>query len=402
MKKRKVHRTAKPIICLFTVCCILILSVMSGSALDSGCVRFTVRQVFDTTLPDADNTFEYSLTPLDYDAPMPSASENGEYRFSVSGSDTFTTDEISFTDIGEYHYQLRELIGDRREGYTYDEKVYDIVVVVRNTTEGLESIVYFLNKDGYKEPELLFINSYSDSQNVVKDHLTGTKVIEGDPAEEENFVFYLKPASNACPMPDGSDISGKTMFVKGAGSFDTGEIEFSADGIYRYTLFEEDTKIKDYVFDKTVYNITYTVVTEGGRRIIRSCVVSADGKDVNQIVFKNVYNAPTSPTGEIQPTEAEQQDKTEATLPTSPDATERKTSGLISSIAGMGKSDSTGSGPKTGDPIDLVIIVTVMSIALIVLVILLIFKKKDEDDKDDENKKIGKRKSHSDRLNDHV
>lgn len=197
MKKRKVHRTAKPIICLLAVCCILILSVMSGSALDSRCVRFTVQQDLNTTLPDADNTFEHSLAPLDYGTPIPSASENGGNRFSVSGSDTLSADDL-------------------------------------------------------------------------------------------------------------------------------------------------------------------------------------------------------------QPAEAEQTDKTGVTLLTSPDVAKRRASGVISSIFGMEKADSSVSVPKTGDPIDLVIIVTVMCIALIVLVILLITKKKDEDDKDDENKKIGKRKSHSDRLNDHV
>lgn len=120
--------------------------------------------------------------------------------------------------------------------------------------------------------QVLFTNTYS-VQPVTSGTLTGKKVFEGRSWENgDSFTFFLTPFNN-CPLPDGYDAAdGITVSAPDAAggkeaTFEFGAIEFTAPGLYRYTVYEKEPDNDGYLpgvtYSRALYRIAFLVEDTG-------------------------------------------------------------------------------------------------------------------------------------------
>ncbi|WP_297568772.1 Spy0128 family protein [uncultured Faecalibaculum sp.] len=106
----------------------------------------------DSSLKPED-TFTYELTALD-GAPLPAQATDGKVSFVLKGSETKSFD-IVYEHPGLYQYELKQIVPEKKEGYTYDETVWTARVYVTNATNGglIADVLLPLNTQGQKANE---------------------------------------------------------------------------------------------------------------------------------------------------------------------------------------------------------------------------------------------------------
>lgn len=62
--------------------------------------------VLQSIIPDKDCTVNYTLTAENAACPMPEGSDNGIYRFSLKGSQSYMIPSVTVTEQGRWHYTL--------------------------------------------------------------------------------------------------------------------------------------------------------------------------------------------------------------------------------------------------------------------------------------------------------
>ena len=86
---------------------------------------------------NVNNSFEYRLTAVD-GAPLPEEASGGYYSFVLTGNASGNLNlHFPFTKPGYYNYLVKANIPSRQEYYSYDEKTYDVMIMVVNTASGL-------------------------------------------------------------------------------------------------------------------------------------------------------------------------------------------------------------------------------------------------------------------------
>ena len=124
-----------------------------------------------------------------------------------------------------------------------------------------------------------------------------TKKITGvTPSRSESFSFTLVPDPKAegyqsFPMPEGSANGKKTVSIQGAGTTSFGAIKFTDPGKYIYKVYEENTGIAGYTYDKTTYYLIYDVTRQDDQVAITASLCDADYNPKGEIVFTNKYTS---------------------------------------------------------------------------------------------------------------
>lgn len=121
-----------------------------------------LHQVFTYGETPPQDSFAYTLQS-EAGAPLPEGATGDIYRFQVTGTDTATIGPITYFRPGIYRYQVQQVI-EAREGYTYDDARYTVVVEVKNTADGgLSATVDMpVNRDGFKVERMTFEHTYHD------------------------------------------------------------------------------------------------------------------------------------------------------------------------------------------------------------------------------------------------
>lgn len=120
-----------------------------------------------------------------------------------------------------------------------------------------------------------FTNTYNVEPELwpTNDDLKGIKELSGRQwSENDVFAFFISPYNNA-PLPKNYDADAGVIVDKpdteggSAASFDFGTIEFTAPGVYRYTVFEKEPENNEYLpgmsYSRALYRIVVTVVDNG-------------------------------------------------------------------------------------------------------------------------------------------
>ncbi len=120
-----------------------------------------------------------------------------------------------------------------------------------------------------------FVNTYNVTPVTfpTSGTLQGTKVLEGRSwAAGDSFRFFILPYNNA-PLPSGFDaVNGITVTDPdtaggNTATFDFGHIEFTAPGVYRYTIYEAEPDANDYLpgmsYSRALYRLVVNVVDSG-------------------------------------------------------------------------------------------------------------------------------------------
>jgi len=162
---------------------------------------------------------------------------------------SFTFKAITYDQVGEYHYTVKEVAGNTR-GIGYDNRVLSVTVTV---TDAEANLVAEANKT---PGQLQFSNTYTPDPATVT--FSGTKTLEGGDLEAGMFTFLLYET-------DGSfDITGKdpkaTADNGEDGSFKFSRIRYENTGTYFYVIVEDlSDPLTGIVYDKTHHKLMVQV-----------------------------------------------------------------------------------------------------------------------------------------------
>lgn len=117
-----------------------------------------------------------------------------------------------------------------------------------------------------------------------------TKVVKGNPDNAAEFRFTLKAENATNPMPEGSVNGQKTITIKGSGTKEFGQWEFTEPGTYKYTVSEVNTGERGYKYDTTIYTLTYKVFFKEGNLSVNETVTDQYGNSAEKIVYVNEYS----------------------------------------------------------------------------------------------------------------
>lgn len=154
------------------MCLVLPLPIQASESIAS--VAIPVEQKISILHERPDNqTFEYVLKPLDASNPMPT--NDSEYTFKMTGSETKLLDKITYVHAGIYSYELSFVEPEKVDGYTYDQQTYRVDVYVANTGDnGLTPSIVIQHAQG-KCDSALFKHVY-DKKIVSQGTNTSTEL----------------------------------------------------------------------------------------------------------------------------------------------------------------------------------------------------------------------------------
>ncbi len=111
----------------------------------------------------ADNNFDYQITAADAASPMPSDASGGVYYFSLKGTASGNLAlNINYTKPGYYHYTVKGNVASPKEGYTYDNHVYTMMIMVVRGSNGLQvGAITIQDEDLAKYDSLQFKTGYT-------------------------------------------------------------------------------------------------------------------------------------------------------------------------------------------------------------------------------------------------
>ena len=236
-----------------------------------------VKKTVDGNVPagkDADFRFELKLTKAE---PADGLKLNGAVmtdqdvlETEVTGENTGTFDEITFTRAGTYSFQITEVTGEDTEGYSYDDHIWTLEVKVKDRGGKLdiESKTYTQTEKGKptgvtSEDQAEFTNTYDPKETTYTPQIR--KEITGDRrSEDQVFDFTLTPddknpagASLKAPDMDNTSVTGEDI-----ARFST--ITFTEAGTYRFDLSEEKGTEAGYTYDESEWELEIEVKDQGG------------------------------------------------------------------------------------------------------------------------------------------
>ena len=111
------------------------------------------------------NSFEYRLTAVN-GAPLPDEASGGYYSFVLTGNASGNLNlHFPFSKPGYYNYQVKSNITDRQQYYSYDEQTYNLMIMVVNSSDGLDVGAMTIQDSSLaKYSELPFSMSYNQPQ----------------------------------------------------------------------------------------------------------------------------------------------------------------------------------------------------------------------------------------------
>lgn len=149
----------------------LVFAGVTASAAQTASVSIPVSQIFKNGSSESvDAAFTYRIAPKEVGNPMPENAKDG--TFTMEGTKNLSLGPITFKRVGIYEYEVSQVIKSKNTGYTYDEKVYKVMVYVKNDdADGLRTELFLIKKDGDKDgskvESIEFSNSYQEQATVI-------------------------------------------------------------------------------------------------------------------------------------------------------------------------------------------------------------------------------------------
>ena len=282
------------------------------------------------------STFHYTVTPVDkasanklgipesgkvYETANVEADTPKTVSLVPAGGLTFTQNDAGKT----FTYTVSE-IKEKATGYTFDETVHTVRIVVADNGDSTLRVTTSVSKpgdDGKDELEgqwiypsdatstgvatVKFKNTYTVTEAATYTPSV-TKVVAGRDAEGK-FTFAMTAADDATKTAiDGGLITGSSM-SKGNGyteqkqtgedlkngehyQLDFSKLTFNKPGTYKFAINEvaANSGLGEWKYDQHVYTVTVTVTDEGGKLVAR-----ADGTTGSEgFIFTNSYSTSTS------------------------------------------------------------------------------------------------------------
>lgn len=237
----------------------------------------------------------------------------GSVYAAVEGAGHTSFAPIRFVKAGEYDFTIREL-DDGADGYTYDESIWNLHVVVEDVDSILTiTELTYRKADGTQSSEAaVFTNAYDSASVTWAPRLA--KKVEGEVPDgtDQTFEFVMEAADDygdCMTMPQD-----KTVTLDGAGEAAFDEITFQKAGTYSFKIHETEGKVEGFTYDPSVWTVTADVADEDGQLVVKSAVYRRDGSEeqsAQEAGFVNKYSRAVAANGRA----AQTGDDTDTTLP---------------------------------------------------------------------------------------
>ncbi len=236
----------------------------------------------------SDKTFTFNITASEENPDGAILPE--DKTATVTGAGTASFGNITFSKAGTYNFEIKETKG-KDTGYTYDESIWTLTVVVVDNDSQLEVQSYSYTKaDGTKSNDgAEFTNTYSVEPTEFTPKVS--KTVKGDTPSDKTFTFNIT-ASEENPENGAILPEDKTATVTGAGTASFGNITFSKTGTYNFEIKETKLEEAGYTYDESVWTLTVVVVDNESQLEVQSySYTKADGTTSNDgAEFTNTYN----------------------------------------------------------------------------------------------------------------
>ncbi|MCL1975424.1 MAG: hypothetical protein FWG61_04595 [Firmicutes bacterium] len=278
------------------IICLLPSGGVKARAADTAEVMLQVEQFFSESGAQAapGSTFSYLLSPLNnVNNPLPIGSGVAGYAFSVTGTAYRDIGPLSFTQEGFYTYEMKHTTAEQA-GYTYDMEVYKLEIMVESD---LTFTIVAWKKNNEKAGALEFWHSYNYQQGLLPSDPADmidpplVKTVSGLPPSDSVFTFRLSAQNQQNPMPAGSVNGVKIVKIAGAGQSSFGTWSYTEEGVYYYTVREENSGVAGYTYDNTVYTITDTVTAQNNKLVVERVVTNNSNRRVSSLSYINSYKS---------------------------------------------------------------------------------------------------------------
>ena len=236
----------------------------------------------------SDKTFTFNIVASEDN---PDGAEMPEDKTAtVKGAGRTNFNAITFTKAGTYLFEISETKGNDA-GYTYDESVWTLKVIVEDVDSALtiKSRTYEKEGETSNEERAIFTNTYSVEPTEYAPQVE--KTVTGNTPSDETFTFNIKASED---NPDGAEMPTDTStMVTGSGNASFDKITFTKAGTYTFEISEEKGNAFGYTYDESVWTLTVVVVDNESKLEVQShTYTKADGTaNEDKAEFENIYSS---------------------------------------------------------------------------------------------------------------
>ncbi len=244
-----------------------------------------------------DKTFYFTM---EADRANLDGAQMGSQKAQVNGAGQTNFEPITFTQAGTYRFFITENQGSQEDyrGYTFDDTAWTLVVTVEDidsqlTVNEKETVYLRTNEEtGEKVSDdmAVFTNDYQVAPTDYQ--LQVTKTVTGDDRpSEETFRFNLTEIldeNEGAQLPKNTSIE---ITGSGEGAFDN--VHFTKAGTYRFEIREENTEVKGYSYDGSIWTVTVEVTDHDSVLEVTNVTYVKNGKvaeEAQTAIFENVYD----------------------------------------------------------------------------------------------------------------
>lgn len=186
---------------------------------------------------------------------------------------------FTYTHPGTYQYEVSE-VATNAAGYTCDEHVYHVKIVVTDQDGILQATIY---TDGTEGQHLKFYNSYKPHPATLegKSALRARKQLDGRKLKAGEFAFELLDEKQNVVAKAYNQADGSVMFPA---------MTYEEAGTYVYTMREKTGNLGGVEYDLQAYSVTVEVTDQDGY-LQAAVTYGQDGKRAEIPVFANRYHA---------------------------------------------------------------------------------------------------------------
>ena len=236
----------------------------------------------------SDKTFTFNIEASEDN---PSGAEMPEDKTAaVKGAGSANFGDITFTKSGTYTFKISETKGNDA-GYTYDDSVYTLKVIVEDVDSALtiKSRTYEKEDGESSEERALFTNTYSVEPTEYVPQIE--KTVTGNTPSDETFTFNIKASED---NPSGAEMPTDTSAtVTGSGNASFDKITFTKAGTYTFEISEEKGNAFGYTYDDSVWTLTVVVVDNESKLEVQSHKYTKSDGTANEdkAEFENIYSS---------------------------------------------------------------------------------------------------------------
>lgn len=242
------------------------------------------------------------------------------YTSYATGADGKTEISLTFDNLDEYHYVLKEVVGNN-DNIVYSIQEYRIIITVADVDGKYSVNIKVYDGDSLKsqvskvatendsvaiaETEgLAFENTYTPDPVTLRPSISGTKTLTGRTQKDGDFTFELYETGSDFEI-NASATPKYTASASAAGAFRFGELEYDQVGKHYYVVKEQipadatNNKKSGVTYDTSEYHITVTVTADNNAGTLSAAaIITKSGNTVSNITFNNTY-VPDSTTAVI-------------------------------------------------------------------------------------------------------